>query len=41
MFKTERAAVPGFPVGMGINVPDWLAYGPVAIIAMLSLLLRI
>ena len=24
-------------MSMGINVPDWMAYGPVAIIAVLSL----
>lgn len=38
MFKTERiGGAPGFLMSMGINVPDWLAYGPVAIIAVLSL----
>ena len=38
MFKTERiGGAPGFLMSMGINVPDWLAYGPVAIITVLSL----
>lgn len=38
MFKTERiGGAPGFLMSLGINVPDWLAYGPVAIIAVLSL----
>ena len=38
MFKTERiGGAPGFLMSMGSNVPDWLAYGPVAIIAVLSL----
>ena len=38
MFKTERiGGSPGFLMSLGINVPDWLAYGPVAIITVLSL----
>ena len=38
MFKTERiGGAPGFLMSMGISVPDWLAYGPVAIITVLSL----
>lgn len=38
MFKTERiGGAPGFLMSLGINVPDWLAYGPVAIIIVLSL----
>lgn len=38
MFKTERiGGAPGFLAGMGIHVPDWLAYGPVAIITVLTL----
>ena len=38
MFKTERiGGAPGFLMSLGINVPDWLAYGPVAIITVLSL----
>lgn len=38
MFKTERiGGAPGFLMSMGIDVPEWLAYGPVAIIIVLSL----
>ncbi len=38
MFKTERiGGSPGFLTSLGINVPEWLAYGPVAIIAVLTL----
>ncbi|HHX37536.1 MAG TPA: iron ABC transporter permease, partial [Clostridiaceae bacterium] len=38
LFKTERiGGAPGFLMGLGINVPDWLAYGPVAIIIVLTL----
>ena len=38
MFKTERiGGAPGFLMSLGINGPDWLAYGPVAIITVLSL----
>lgn len=38
MFKTQRiGGAPGFLMSLGIDVPDWLAYGPVAIIAVLSL----
>ena len=38
MFKTERiGGAPGFLMSLGIHVPDWLAYGPVAIIIVLSL----
>ena len=38
MFKTERiGGAPGFLMTLGIHVPDWLAYGPVAIIIVLSL----
>ena len=38
MFKTERiGGAPGFLMSLGINIPDWLAYGPVAIITVLSL----
>ena len=36
MFKTERiGGAPGFLMSLGIDVPDWLAYGPVAIIIVL------
>lgn len=38
MFKTERiGGAPGFLSSLGVNVPDWLAYGPVAIILVLTL----
>lgn len=38
MFKTERiGGSPGFLMSLGIDVPDWLAYGPVAIVIVLSL----
>ncbi len=38
MFKTERiGGAPGFLTSLGISVPDWLAYGPIAIITVLSL----
>lgn len=38
VFKTERiGGAPGFLASLGIQVPDWLAYGPVAIIIVLSL----
>lgn len=32
VFRNGRGGSPGFLAGFGINVPDWLAYGPVAII---------
>lgn len=38
MFKTERiGGAPGFFASLGISIPDWLAYGPVAIIVVLTL----
>ena len=37
MFRNSTSGANGFLAGMGIPVPDWLAYGPVAIIAVLSL----
>jgi iron(III) transport system permease protein len=38
MFKTARiGGAPGFLASLGLNVPEWLAYGPVAIIVVLSL----
>ncbi len=38
MFKTARVGgAPGFMASLGFNVPDWLAYGPVAIIIVLTL----
>ena len=38
MFKTARlGGAPGFMASMGLDVPEWLAYGPVAIIIVLTL----
>ena len=39
MFKTARlGGAPGFMASLGLDVPEWLAYGPVAIIAYTYLL---
>ena len=36
MFKTARlGGAPGFMASLGLNVPEWLAYGPIAIIIVL------
>ena len=38
MFKTARlGGAPGFRASLGLDVPEWLAYGPVAIIIVLTL----
>ena len=38
MFKTARlGGAPGFMASLGLDVPEWLAYGPVAIIIVLTL----
>ena len=37
MFRNERAGSLGLLAGMGIHVPDWIAYGPFAITAVLIL----
>lgn len=37
VFRNERGGTPGFLAGLGIQVPDWLAYGPVSIIFVLVL----
>ena len=38
MFKTARlGGAPGFMTSLGLDVPEWLAYGPVAIIIVLTL----
>ena len=38
MFKTARlSGAPGFMASLGLDVPEWLAYGPVAIIIVLTL----
>ena len=38
MFKTARlGGAPGFMASLGLDVPEWLAYGPVVIIIVLTL----
>ncbi len=37
LFRNARGGHPGFLYGLGLNIPDWLAYGPVAIILVMSL----
>jgi ABC-type Fe3+ transport system, permease component len=37
IFRNKRGGAPGFLEGIGIAVPDWLAYGPVSIIFVLVL----
>lgn len=37
VFRNGRGGSPGFLAGLGISVPDWLAYGPVAIILCMVL----
>ena len=38
MFKTARlGGAPGFMASLGLDVPEWLAYGPVAVIIVLTL----
>ena len=38
MFKTPRlGGAPGFMASLGLDVPEWLAYGPIAIIIVLTL----
>lgn len=38
MFKTARiGGTPGFFMSMGLEPPEWLAYGPIAIIVVLTL----
>lgn len=37
VFRNERSGALGFLAGLGMNIPDWLAYGPVAIILCMSL----
>ncbi len=32
VFRNNRGGSPGFLQGLGMNIPDWLAYGPIAII---------
>lgn len=37
VFRNERSGALGFLAGLGMNIPDWLAYGPVAIVLCMSL----
>ena len=37
VFRNKTSGALGFLAGMGIPVPDWLAYGPVAIVLCMSL----
>ena len=37
IFRNARGGHPGFLYGLGINIPDWLAYGPFAIICVMSM----
>lgn len=37
VFRNARGGSPGFLEGLGVAVPDWLAYGPVAIIMVMVL----
>ena len=37
VFKTERGGPPGFLAQFGLVMPEWFAYGPVAIILVLSI----
>ncbi len=35
VFRNSRGGSPGFLAGLGVAVPDWLAYGPVAIVTVM------
>ena len=37
VFRNSTSGANGFLAGMGIPVPDWLAYGPIAIILCMSM----
>lgn len=37
VFRNGRGGSPGFLQGLGLEIPDWLAYGPVAIILCMVL----
>ncbi len=37
VFRNSRGGSPGFLAGLGLNIPDWLAYGPVAIVLVMVL----
>ena len=37
VFRNSTSGSLGFLAGLGLNIPDWLAYGPVAIVLCMSL----
>lgn len=37
VFRNQTSGSLGFLAGLGLNIPDWLAYGPVAIVLCMSL----
>ena len=37
MFRDSTSGANGFLAGMGIPIPDWLAYGPIAIVLCMSM----
>lgn len=37
VFRNQTSGANGFLAGMGIPIPDWLAYGPIAIILCMSM----
>ncbi len=37
VFRNSRGGAPGFLAGLGMAVPDWLAYGPIAIVSVMVL----
>jgi iron(III) transport system permease protein len=37
VFRNARGGGPGFLAGLGVQVPDWLAYGPVAMVLVMTL----
>ena len=37
VFRNERSGALGFLAGLGLPIPDWLAYGPIAIVLCMSL----
>lgn len=37
VFRNGRGGSPGFLAGLGFDIPDWLAYGPIAIILCMVL----
>ena len=37
MFRNSTSGANGFLAGLGIPVPDWLAYGPIAIVLCMSM----